>query len=200
MQAISTLSTTQRPQIIRINPQASNNSFRPVAFGHADDSFTKSQPANVSFTGIGSILGKIFRPGMRTTVQRLSPAASRSIKSRFKIDRMVRRGYQMVEVNAKKFDHAFKHNEHQYLAAGGKCQNAIKNRYQRFIEYLKGGEYIRPSEITMQTANVNGKRKIVPFFEDGRHRYAVLRDMGMGKIPVAMSKESIKLAKKAGML
>lgn len=196
MQGISTLTPSQCSPQLRINPPGSNKSFHPAALTFAGDSFTRSQPQAVSFTGWQSLLGRFFG----RSAQRLSPAASRSIKARFKIDRMVRRGYQMVEVNATKFDRAFQHNQSQYLEAGGKCKNAIKNRYQRFIEYLQGKDYIRPSEITMQTANVNGKRMVVPFFEDGRHRYAVLRDMGMGRIPMAMSEESLKLAKKAGLI
>ena len=37
-------------------------------------------------------------------------------------------------------------------------------------------------------------------FQDGRHRYAVMRDMGFKSIPVAMNDESFELAKVIGLI
>lgn len=46
----------------------------------------------------------------------------------------------------------------------------------------------------------DNKKRVVLYFHDGRHRFAILRDSGVDRIRVAMPKKSLKLAQKMGMI
>jgi len=46
----------------------------------------------------------------------------------------------------------------------------------------------------------DNKKRVVLYFHDGRHRFAILRDSGADQIRVAMPKKSLKLAQKMGMI
>ena len=46
----------------------------------------------------------------------------------------------------------------------------------------------------------NNKKRLMLYFHDGRHRFAVLRDSGVSQIRVAMPKKSLKLAQKMKMI
>jgi len=61
------------------------------------------------------------------------------------------------------------------------------------------------SERTVKTAPKcelfrDNKKRVVLYFHDGRHRFAILRDSGADQIRVAMPKKSLKLAQKMGMI
>lgn len=99
----------------------------------------------------------------------------------------------LVEVNTNKLNELLKKDGISYIERNG--VNGIGNRYQEFEKYLKTGKTITPTEINIDFQNNNLSTYII----DGRHRFAYLRDMGMKKIPIAMSKESYEQAKEYGL-
>ena len=72
-----------------------------------------------------------------------------------------------------------------------------KEKYDKFKKFLHTNHKIKPPTLIL-TKGLDGNIKLT--LDDGRHRFAVLRDMGMKKIPVQMSEESIKIGKEAGIL
>ena len=103
-----------------------------------------------------------------------------------------RGGYQLHHVNVDKFDQGFKRNSGQYIGQGG-TGNTISDRYKRIGEFLKDAPSMQASD-----AHIN-EHGLVDF-GNGRHRYAYLRDQGLKTIPVSLSKESIRNAKKHGYI
>jgi hypothetical protein len=95
-------------------------------------------------------------------------------------------------VNTDKFDEGFKRNSGQYIGEGGKG-NSISDRYEKIGEFLKKA----PS---MEASDAHVRENGLVDFGNGRHRYAYLRDRGLKKIPMSMSKEAVKNAKKHGYL
>jgi len=102
-----------------------------------------------------------------------------------------RQKHEMHHVNVEKFDPAFAKNEDQYIGEKGK--GGIGKRYEGIEKFLKTAKSMRASE-----AHVNEHGAVI--FGDGRHRYAYLRDQGLKRIPMSMSKEAAKHAKKHGYL
>jgi len=100
-------------------------------------------------------------------------------------------GNQIVNISPETFDKAFSKTDWQYVGKGGK--GGIEGRYKGFENWLKDAK-----SMTASNVSVNKDGGIV--FGDGRHRYAVLRDMGLDKLPISMDKESIENAKKFGYL
>lgn len=100
-------------------------------------------------------------------------------------------GGELVNVNPTAFDEAYSKTGWQYVGEKGK--DGISGRYEKFENFLKDAKSIEASNVS-----VNKDGGIV--FGDGRHRYAVLRDMGLDELPIVMDKESIKNAKKFGYL
>lgn len=100
-------------------------------------------------------------------------------------------GNQLVDVNTDIFDNAFKQTEWQYIgknAEGGKVERL--SGIQKFLETGK----------PMNASNVTVKDNGTIVFGDGRHRYAYLRDMGLGKIPMSMDAESLQNARRFGYI
>lgn len=120
-------------------------------------------------------------------------------KSRFDSDR------KLVKVNVKAFDKAWSKDRDFYVGKGG-TGASIGDRYQRFQDILKMSEEERKrwlgespkGNIIASSVGVSEDGSV--YFDNGRHRFAVLRDMGYKEIPVAMTKESIKNAKKHGYI
>jgi hypothetical protein len=100
-------------------------------------------------------------------------------------------GNQIVNISPETFDKAFSKTDWQYVGKGG--EGGIEGRYKGFENWLKDAK-----SLTASNVSVNKDGGIV--FGDGRHRYAVLRDMGLDKLPISMDKESIENAKKFGYL
>jgi len=97
----------------------------------------------------------------------------------------------LVDIDTEKFDAAFAKEKDLYV--GLKGAEGIEGRYERFQEFLKKGVPIDASEVGINSDGQVG-------FTNGRHRYAVMRDMGMKRIPVAMSKSSKRYAEELGLL
>lgn len=101
-------------------------------------------------------------------------------------------GCEMVWVDSDKFDSAFSQDRDLYVGPHATC-NSIIGRYQRFIDFLKNNNSMNISSVHVtENGRVN--------FGNGRHRYSVLRDLGWEKIPVAMTPEAIKNAKKFSLI
>lgn len=119
-----------------------------------------------------------------------------NIKSRIKLDEAQKfMGLTLVEVNTKDFDKLFKETDEAFyinkFGTGGE-----EERYSKCVDYLLSGQELTPSTVVVN--EIDGKLRIG--FIDGRHRYSVLRDMKIEKIPVAMSKDSIEIAKKYNLI
>lgn len=96
----------------------------------------------------------------------------------------------LIPLDAEKIDNLFKNDEDNYIQPKG--ANGLLNRYENFREYLKTGFKIHASRIVIQ--DIDGAPKVS--FIDGRHRYSVLRDMGIAKIPFCIDSDSFKVAQK----
>ena len=104
------------------------------------------------------------------------------------------RGFRLVEVDRLKFDTKYEYYGFGYIGRG---QNIVQQeRMERFEEYLKTGKKIHAPVVFIE--DVNGQPEIT--FEDGRHRYAHMRDIRMTGIPIAMNDDSIRVARKYGLL
>jgi hypothetical protein len=138
---------------------------------------TKGLPVGASIQNVGKDLSAI-KIGDRTIPVTINRIDKKS-------------GGELVNVNPSTFDEAFSKTGWQYVGEKGK--EGISGRYEKFENYLKDAKSIEASNVS-----VNKDGGIV--FGDGRHRYAVLRDMGLDELPIVMDKESIKNAKKFGYL
>ena len=104
------------------------------------------------------------------------------------------RGFKLVEVDRLNFDMKYEDYGFAYIGTGTNVSQP--ERMDRFEEYLKTGKKILAPIVFIRD---NGKHPEITF-EDGRHRYAYMRNMRMKGIPLAMNEESIKVAKKYGLL
>jgi hypothetical protein len=138
---------------------------------------TKGLPVGASIKNVGKDLSAI-QIGDRTIPVTINRIDKKS-------------GGELVNVNPSAFDEAFSKTSWQYVGEKGK--EGISGRYEKFENFLKDAKSIEASNVS-----VNKDGGIV--FGDGRHRYAVLRDMGLDELPIVMDKESIKNAKKFGYL
>lgn len=102
-------------------------------------------------------------------------------------------GDRMVMIDAKAFDRAFARDRGFYVPPGGRGAGAIEGRYDRFREFLGEHDQFQVSEVGVQADGTVG-------FTNGRHRYAVLRDLGASQIPVAMDRTSRRNARRHGYL
>lgn len=101
--------------------------------------------------------------------------------------------YTLASLDTKNFDKIFQ-KDGCYVGPNG--ENGISNRYQTFKEFLLEGKDIEASHVFL--SEENGELSIK--FIDGRHRYSVMRDMGLNTIKFAISKDQIPLARKYGLL
>lgn len=104
-------------------------------------------------------------------------------------------------VNTEKFDEGFKTNKDQYIGEGG--VNGIKTRYSDFKKFFEETkEPIEVSEVVISKGEWSPRGQVQ--FINGRHRYAVMRDAGATKIPVAFYENSdsmsLKDARKEGYI
>ena len=68
-------------------------------------------------------------------------------------------------------------------------------KYDNIKQFLETGEPIVAPHIYFEVKD----DKTTVHFQDGRHRFAVLRDLGMKEIPVAINKNDISIAEKMGL-
>lgn len=104
-------------------------------------------------------------------------------------------GIEKVVVDVEKLDNILKQDSSFYV--GYKGVGGSKEKYENFREFLHTKNSIEPPIISLTKSNSG---KVITVIEDGRHRFAVLRDMGFKKLPVRMNKESAALAKQMGII
>lgn len=96
-------------------------------------------------------------------------------------------------IDTDKIEKSFSKNKDYYISKGGKGA-AIGNRYDRFKDFLQS----KPKEVHASSLHINDSGEV--HFNNGRHRYAVLRDSGIKHIPVSLDAESRKNAVKHGYI
>lgn len=102
-------------------------------------------------------------------------------------------GNKLITFKTGDIEKIFKQDEDYYIRPNG--ENSLKT-YKEFQKYLKTGK-----EIDAPTIKIIDYPEGYSFgFIDGRHRFAVLRDLGMERIPFAIDDESIEAARKYGLL
>jgi hypothetical protein len=95
-------------------------------------------------------------------------------------------GEGVVIVDTLIFEAAWAHDDDYYVGKGGHGSKSAKPaKYRRFSEWLEstgGRKPIEMPEVSLGRGRYNG----VPQFTNGRHRFAVLRDMGYEKLPISV--------------
>ena len=94
-------------------------------------------------------------------------------------------GMVPVLADVAKVDAAWKLDSSAYVGPGG-TENAIRTRYPDFQQWLK--EHAQTPIIMPHI----GVYKGTLLFGNGRHRFSVLRDMGIKKIWVSVCREDLK--------
>ncbi|MBQ7286214.1 MAG: hypothetical protein IJW73_00460 [Candidatus Gastranaerophilales bacterium] len=117
-----------------------------------------------------------------------------NITSRMTLDPYLSDSYKLVSMNTDVLNELFKINGVSYVEPNG--TNGLNDRYENFCKYLKTGKKIYAPTVAFNEFH----GRLSASISDGRHRFAVLRDMGITKIPVAISDYSINIAKKHGLL
>ena len=101
----------------------------------------------------------------------------------------------LIKVDTKKLDSELKKDDEMYVGYNGTNGSGLK--YDRFKNFLKTNQEIRSPIIYLRKLSSG---EIETHIYDGRHRFAVLRDMGIKQIPVTIDKESLELAKEIGLV
>ena len=83
-----------------------------------------------------------------------------------------------VEINIEKFDKAWSLDKGYYIPPKSRINS---QRKLRFVDFLRGGKPIIMPEVGLLPNNVPG-------FDNGRHRFSVLRDLGLKRMPIAVDK------------
>ena len=100
--------------------------------------------------------------------------------------------YKVAYVDAAKVE-AMWARDHLYVGEGGR--KGMEDRYkaaQAFIRDLRPGEDLKAPAVDVVERGVS--------FADGRHRFAAMRDAGLTEIPVSLNAESLKNARRLGLL
>ncbi len=119
--------------------------------------------------------------GMKTVteiraIQRAKAAGQQDVAESYEWRKTVS-GDVEVMINVAKLDASFAKDREFYVGPQG--AGGIAGRYERFGNWLKGGEAIGMPEVCL-----NDKGEIS--FINGRHRFAWMRDNGVTKLPVAV--------------
>lgn len=104
-------------------------------------------------------------------------------------------GLKLKTVNIKKLDRELQKNPDCYVGKNGANGSGLK--YDRFKRFLDTNQQIVAPRIYLRKYQDGS---ITTHIYDGRHRFAVLRDMGLTQIPVSIDDESISLAKEINLL
>lgn len=104
---------------------------------------------------------------------------------------------QIVNVDIAKANKLWSRDKDFHVPSAAPGQNAKLDRAKSFISGLAPhDEFETPSMGVIG----NGPDFTRVGFDDGRHRFAAMRDLGMKTAPVSMDGESIKAAQKAGLI
>lgn len=92
-----------------------------------------------------------------------------------------------VWVDVAKLDAGFQRDKDFAIKPGGK--GAVAGRLAEFRRFLRKDVAIEQPEVTIDDDGTVS-------FTNGRHRFAVLRDMGLARIPVSVDRSQVGLARK----
>lgn len=84
-------------------------------------------------------------------------------------------------------------NRDKYFYISPMCGDILNTKFKNYLET----DLCIDAPTAVITEDENG---LALNFIDGRHRFSVLRDMGMPNIPFSLDRESLKIAKKYGMV
>lgn len=101
----------------------------------------------------------------------------------------------LQKIDTRRLDAELRKDPEMYIGYNGANGSGLK--YDRFKNFLKTNQEIR-SPIIYLIKLPNGK--VETHIYDGRHRFAVLRDMGIKQIPVTIDEDSLKLAREIGLV
>lgn len=94
-------------------------------------------------------------------------------------------------VDPRRIDAAWQRDRNQYVGPDG--AGGDPGKYSRAREFLTTADQFEAPSLRMNEGGV-------PVFEDGRHRFAVMRDLGMDRVPVAVDPYSAELARRWKLL
>ena len=162
-------------------------SFIPGSYLTGDNHFFIQTPDEKSDSTF-KFLNKLKVPF--TSLYKPDTLDSDSISSRIVLSKYDNPEYTVLQkVRTSVLEEKFKEDKELYVAKNG--INGTQSKYNRFKSYLETGEPILAPKIYFNGQKVR--------FYDGRHRFAVLRDLGMTRIPVAIDKKDITTAKEIGL-
>lgn len=118
-----------------------------------------------------------------------------NIKNRIQLSKNDKEfGYNLVEFDTDVLDELFKEDGVSYIEPHGK--NGLGTRYRGVGEYLKTGRNIDATRVHFRETDGS----LSALIEDGRHRFAYMRDLGMKTIPVSIDENSYEIAQKYGLI
>lgn len=103
-------------------------------------------------------------------------------------------GRKLALLNTDKLEECFQRSD--FYIDKEELHNPLFGRCKKVFDFLKLNCQIHASSIVLKEKDDS----LCAEFIDGRHRFCAMRDLGMEKIPVALSDESIQLAQKWGLL
>jgi len=104
------------------------------------------------------------------------------------------RGFELFDLDTQKLESAFQKSTF-YLTQEDLTGYEFSH-YQEVYDFIKLGSLIDAPSLVLK--EIDGE--LIADFLDGRHRFCVLRDLNMDKIPVALDEKSVELAKKHGLI
>lgn len=180
---------------MKLNLNIVENMFNPLLLNLE----TKTGPV------CGKIAKKILPPANinYNNVSILNVLSNKKLKDLKKIITLDTRFFphnKLVQINTANFDKFYKQETHSYIGQGGKGIGA-KNDHYNWIKknWVLKGKSFSASEVSLIETG-NNKKPLEVIFHEGRHRYSVLRDLGMKNIPLSLDKDSIIIAKKFNLL
>jgi hypothetical protein len=100
---------------------------------------------------------------------------------------------KLANISVGALDKLWSRDPGAYLPPGGSGTNYIGDRYQGVLDYLGTGKSVEAPRVSVRDGG-----SVV--FGDGRHRFSVLRDLGVDTLPMTLSPESYANAQKLGLL
>ncbi len=104
-------------------------------------------------------------------------------------------GYRLVNIDVHTFNAAWSRDHEFYVGPQGSGKGTIIGRYERFGEWIRNHDH---DHMEASSAGVQSDGRVG--FDNGRHRFAWLRDQGLKTVPVAMDRQSIENARRHGYL
>ncbi|MBQ4645799.1 MAG: hypothetical protein IJB79_00465 [Candidatus Gastranaerophilales bacterium] len=181
MQKCSNVNYTEQP---RYDIESLKKGIASEMFISVDDCYDKTIEAILKSKGID------FQK--RSKKETLSPydIALRIVLTPF--DEQQNR--KLVELDTEKLEECFQRS--MFYLSDEDLIGREYYHYQEVKDFIALGSLIDAPSICL----VENNNQLSAEFRDGRHRYCVMRDLGMKKIPVAISSDSINLAIKHGLI